>query len=246
MKVLRMRLGNWGGALSMLLLLLVGSVAAARAETLTLLVMETPGLFVSHPKTRVVEGRGVPVFTRLGALAGVDVRFEPSVTARAMRDAEQHPNTCIVGLARTPEREAHFKWAGLLARSRLVLMARATDQRRWADLQALRGFRIGAIRQSVVAGRLHAAGLPVEEVASDAISLRMLMAERIDLWATSDLTLRYELARPDAPRLREALELGVLESFLACHPQLDEALLARLNAALAQLVREGQFSTVKP
>lgn len=246
MKVLCMRLGNWGGALSMLLLLLVGSVAAARAETLTLLVMETPGLFVSHPKTRVVEGRGVPVFTRLGALAGVDVRFEPSVTARAMRDAEQHPNTCIVGLARTPEREAHFKWAGLLARSRLVLMARATDQRRWADLQALRGFRIGAIRQSVVAGRLHAAGLPVEEVASDAISLRMLMAERIDLWATSDLTLRYELARPDAPRLREALELGVLESFLACHPQLDEALLARLNAALAQLVREGQFSTVKP
>jgi len=246
MKVLRMRLGNWGGALSMLLLLLVGSVAAARAETLTLLVMETPGLFVSQPKTRVVEGRGVAVFTRLGALAGVDVRFEPSVTARAMRDAEQHPNTCIVGLARTPEREAHFKWAGLLARSRLVLMARATDQRRWADLQALRGFRIGAIRQSVVAGRLHAAGLPVEEVASDAISLRMLMAERIDLWATSDLTLRYELARPDAPRLREALELGVLESFLACHPQLDEALLARLNAALAQLVREGQFSTVKP
>jgi len=245
MKVLRMRLGNWGGALSMLLLL-VGSVAAARAETLTLLVMETPGLFVSHPKTRVVEGRGVPVFTRLGALAGVDVRFEPSVTARAMRDAEQHPNTCIVGLARTPEREAHFKWAGLLARSRLVLMARATDPRRWADLQALRGLRIGAIRQSVVAGRLHAAGLPVEEVASDAISLRMLMAERIDLWATSDLTLRYELARPDAPRLREALELGVLESFLACHPQLDEALLARLNAALAQLVREGQFSTVKP
>lgn len=239
-----MRLWVWVGAL--LLLPMACGAAPARGEALTLLVMPTPGLFGANAGSKAIEGRGVAVFTRLGVLAAVSLRFEASVTARALLDTERNPNTCTVGLARTPEREPRYKWAGPISRSRLVLMARAADPRSWPDLQALQGLHIGAIRQSVVAGRLHAAGLAVEEVASDAISLRMLQAERIDLWATNELTLRYELAQPGAPRLRQALELGWLETFLACHPQLDEALLARLNAGIVQLAREGLLSSIKP
>lgn len=234
-----------GLAAALLASTLAGLPGAARAETLTLLVMEVPGLFNAAGRGRAVEGRGVELFSRLAREAGVQASFELTVTARAMLDAASRERSCVVGLARTPERVARFKWAGPISRSRLVLLARADDARRWSTLAELVGLRIAAIRHSVVAAQLREAGVAVDEVADDATALRMLLAQRIDLWAAHEMVMRYETRQLGEQAPRIALDVGVLETYLACHPQTSDALMARLQAAVALLTREGAFTTLK-
>jgi len=189
----------------------------------------------------------VDMLRRLARHAGMaEPQFEQTVTARALLDASTRPGTCAVGMGRSPEREAQFLWAGPISRAELVLLARADDKRLFDSLDDARNLSIGAIRNSVAAVRLRAQNLQVEEVSDDATNLRKLQAQRIDLWAANAFVAREEMRNAVPPLPKVVLSFGLIENFIACHPQMDPGLFAAIRQAVAMLTREGVFSTVKP
>ncbi|MEH0164975.1 substrate-binding periplasmic protein [Roseateles microcysteis] len=223
------------------------ALAAEGPARITFLLPETPAVFVRDPATGVFSGRGIDMLRRLAKHANIgEPLFEQTITARALLDANTRAGTCAVGMGRSPEREAQFLWAGPISRAELVLLARADDTRRFASLEDARNLTIGAIRNSVVAQRLRAQNLQVEEVADDATNLRKLQAQRIDVWAANGFVAREELRNAIAPPPKVVLSFGLIETFIACNPQMDEALFAAIRQAVATLTREGAFSTVKP
>lgn len=228
-------------------LLALPVLAADTPPRVTFLTPETPAVFMRDPVTGVFSGRGIDMLRRLAKHAGMaEPQFEQTVTARALLDAGTRPGTCAVGMGRSPEREAQFLWAGPISRAELVMLARADDKRRIASLEDTRNLTIGAIRNSVAAVRLRALNLQVEEAGDDATNLRKLQAQRIDLWAANGFVAREQLRNATAPVPKVVLSWGLIETFIACNPQMDEALFAAIRQAVVTLTREGAFSTIKP
>lgn len=230
------------------LLVLAGPARAADGPSpVTFPLPETPAVFVRDPVTGAFSGRGIDMLRRLARHAGLpEPQFEHTVTARALLDANTRPGTCAVGMGRSPEREAQFLWAGPISRSELVLLARSDDTRQIATLEDARSLTIGVVRNSVAAQRLRGLNMQVEEVGDDATNLRKLQARRIDLWAANGFVVREELRQAKAPLPEVRLSFGVIETFIACNPQMDEAVFASIRRAVATLTREGAFSTIKP
>lgn len=227
-------------------LALASQVAEAQAR-ITFLLPETPAVFVRDPVTGSFSGRGIAMLNRLAKHAGLaEPQFEQTVTARALLDASTRPGTCAVGMGRSPEREAMFLWAGPISRAELVLLARADDPRSLTSLSDARNLTIGVIRNSVAAQQLRNQNLQLEEVADDATNMRKLQAKRIDLWAANAFVAKEEMRNAVAPAPKTVLSFGLIETFIACNPQLDDALMASIRQAVATLTREGAFSTIKP
>lgn len=229
----------------------LGAASSAQAgeppPSITFLLPETPAVFMRDPSSGSFSGRGIDMLRRLSKHAGLaEPQFEQTVTARALLDASTRPGTCAVGMGRSPEREALFQWAGPISRAELVLLARADDPRGLASLTDARNLSIGVIRNSVAAQLLRTHNLQLEEVADDATNLRKLQAKRIDLWAANAFVAKEEMRNALPPPPRPVLSFGLIETFIACHPQLDEALMSSIRQAVATLTREGAFSTIKP
>ncbi|MDM4765862.1 transporter substrate-binding domain-containing protein [Pelomonas sp. SE-A7] len=230
----------------MLLLAWLGILSCQAAEPLILLVAETPGVFIKDASSGF-SGPGIDRMRRMAQLAGLDEpRFEWTIAPRALLDTATRPGTCFVGLGRSPEREAQYQWAGPISRAELVLVARPDDNRKLASLAEAREMTLGVIRNSVAARQLQASGMHLEEVADDATNVRKLMARRIDLWAANGYVVAKELQHLPEPHPRVVLRFGLIETYVACHLQLSRDTMAVLRQALATMIREGAFSTVKP
>jgi polar amino acid transport system substrate-binding protein len=106
--------------------------------------------------------------------------------ARGYYSVQKTPNTVLFSTTRTPAREKLFKWAGPIAETRVVLMARKDRHIKIDSPADLLAYRIGAIREDIGEQAVRALGVGQEQLLlsanADALS-RQLDAGRIDLWA---------------------------------------------------------------
>jgi polar amino acid transport system substrate-binding protein len=108
--------------------------------------------------------------------------------ARSYRTALKTPNYVLCSSTRNPEREKLCKWAGAIADSRVVLLAkksRALYINTPADLQHL---RIGSIRDDLGEQLVRTLGVQDRQLnlaANADAMVQQLHAGRTDLWATN-------------------------------------------------------------
>lgn len=135
------------------------------------------------------------VFSNIGVnRTGSDVRIVP--LAEGLQAAQNDTGTVLFSLARTPEREPLYQWAGPFASARFVLFAPAARNIAIASPQDLDRYRIGVVEESVekdflLALGVNASGLVAGETPKDLLS--MLEEDRIDLWATGELAGRHQM-----------------------------------------------------
>ena len=143
------------------------------------------------------------VFRNIGVnRTGADVRIVP--LADGFR-AAQNTSTVLFSIVRTPEREPLYKWAGPFAKSRFVVFAPVDRNITISSDADLNLYRIGAVRSSIENDLLTSRGVHASDIIPGATPgdlIRMLEEGQIDLWATGDITGRYEMkaagANPDA------------------------------------------------
>lgn len=137
------------------------------------------------------------VFRELGVnRSRADVRIVP--LAEGFEAARNETNTVLFAIVRTPEREPHYKWAGPFTKSSFVLFAPISRNITISTPDDLNQYRIGAVKDSIENTLLVNQGYNQSSLINGKAPedlLRMLEAGEIDMWATGDLTGRYQMLK---------------------------------------------------
>jgi polar amino acid transport system substrate-binding protein len=166
--------------------------------------------------------------------AGVSYTLNLQPWQRAYNTALTQPGACVYSTARTEERERAFKWVGPLVVSRWTFFARADSTIAATQLEDVRNFRIGSYQGDAIASFLAKKAFAMDTALNDELNLRKLEAGRIDLWATGHETGLF-LANRANIAVKPVLDFNQLELDLACNLAMPDAMIAKLNRALAEL-----------
>lgn len=180
------------------------------------------------------------------ARAGVAAEFALLPWKRAYTAALQRPDACVYSTTRTPEREALFKWVGPLDTAHWVLMGRADRPLHLTSLEQARAYRIGTYHGDARDSYLRGLGFTVDTAPTDLLNPQKLLQGRIDLWAASWREGSTVLARHGwDQRIVPVLAFRRIDVYLACNRALPDALVARLNAELAAMARDGTAQRIE-
>lgn len=131
---------------------------------------------------------GPELVEKLLADAGKRGVFESQPFARALITLANRDDAVLYALARTPEREAHYRWIGVLAeRSYYFYGLRSRKDLAIRNLKDAQRYRIGVVRKDARSEYLRAEGFAegkdagLQEVAYGALNLQKILKNRIDL-----------------------------------------------------------------
>lgn len=160
--------------------------------------------------------------------------------ARSYRTALKTPNYVLFSTTRTPEREKLFKWAGPIADSRVVLLAKKTRAIHISSATDLQHLRIGSIRDDVGEQMVRSLGVQDSQLnlaANADAMVQQLQAGRTDLWATNEKVAHWFIRNaglePDDFASVYTLQEGQL--WYAFNLEVSDAQVAELQKALDTL-----------
>lgn len=228
-------------ALLFFLLLFAGPRAEA-ALVLEMLVYPNAGVFEAAPG-KGPGGPGGAMLQRLQTLSGVQINQQLMPIPRALLTVKHKPGHCMVAVSRSPERNDTLLWAGPWARGATAVYVRADDTRRpLRDALEMRGGSIVVLRDSAMSDWLKANGLPAVEVKDNTTGLRMLQARRVDYWLANDLAAHFVIRAEAGPAPRQVHHSGRTDLYIGCHPASDPEAVGALDAAIAQMRRNGELA----
>ncbi|MCW8276193.1 ABC transporter substrate-binding protein [Pseudomonas sp. PCH199] len=151
----------------------------------------------------------------------------------------EKPGYGVFVMARLPDREKLFKWVGPIGPDDWIMLAKADSKITLETLNDARKYKIGAYKGDAIAETLTKQGLNPIVVLRDQDNAKKLVNGQIDLWATGDPAGRY-LARQDGVTgLKTVLRFNSAELYLALNKDVPDETVAKLQAALDQLRKEG-------
>ncbi|CAH0129178.1 polar amino acid transport system substrate-binding protein [Pseudomonas sp. PvR086] len=158
---------------------------------------------------------------------------------RIYKLALEKPGYGVFVMARLPDRENLFKWVGPIGPDDWIMLAKADSKITLESLDEARKYTIGAYKGDAIAETLAKQGLKPIVVLRDQDNAKKLANGQIDLWATGDPAGRY-LARLDGVTgLKTVLRFNSAELYLALNKDVPDETVAKLQAALDQLRKEG-------
>ncbi|MCJ8168389.1 ABC transporter substrate-binding protein [Pseudomonas sp. A3.4] len=187
-----------------------------------------------------VEGIAVEVVQEMFKRAGVEyfmaLRFPWD---RVYKMALEKPNHGVFSTARTPEREGEFKWVGPIGPDDWVLLASADSTLTINSLEEAKAYTIGAYKGDAIEEFLLQQGIEPKSSFNDKTNVEKLSKGQIDLWATGDPAGRYLAKQQGVTNLKTVLRFNQAELWLALNKQTDDAIVAKLQAALDTMRNEG-------
>ncbi|MNE67811.1 Bacterial extracellular solute-binding protein, family 3 [compost metagenome] len=102
-----------------------------------------------------------------------------------------------------------------------------------------RKYKIGAYKGDAIAMTLAKQGLNPVVVLRDQDNAKKLVSGQIDLWATGDPAGRYLARQEGVIGLKTVLRFNSAELYLALNKEVSDEVVAKLQAALDQLRKEG-------
>ncbi|MEQ6292378.1 substrate-binding periplasmic protein [Vogesella sp. GCM10023246] len=211
---------------------------ALPAYDLTIYTTDYPPLsMVSDGKQH--SGIGYDLLQHAARVSGVSLDIRSNLPwKRAQQAAQNTVNTCAYPLTRAPEREALFRWVGLIHRGELGLFA-LNDVAAPTSLAAATRLRIVVMLGTTAENRLKERKLPYSTTRTPADSLLMLQDRAVDLWAVHDVVARY-YAQQQHMAIRQVLPLARADSWLGCNRATTALPANKLATALEQLQQNGE------
>jgi len=192
-----------------------------------------------------VTGIGTDIVREIMARTDTPYAIELQPWKRAYTSALERPDGCVYSTARTPEREARFKWVGPIGEAEWVFIARADSKLKLNNLADARRYRIGTYNGDARDQFLRAQGFNVDPAPNDLANPRKLELGRIDLWAASIRRGSRTLERLGyANKMRPVFVFNRIRVYLACNRAVPDALVERLNGALEAMERDGTVRAI--
>ncbi|WP_124384712.1 ABC transporter substrate-binding protein [Pseudomonas sp. R5-89-07] len=196
-------------------------------------------------KDENIEGIAVDIvretFKRAGISYNLTLRFP---WERIYKLALEKPGYGVFVMARLPDREALFKWVGPIGPDDWVLLAKADSKIQLDSLERARRYKIGAYKGDAIAQTLEKQGLNPVVALRDQDNASKLMDGQIDLWATGDPAGRYLARQVGVNGLKTVLRFNSAQLYLALNKDVPDEVVARLQAALDELRRDGRVDEI--
>ncbi|WP_223488523.1 substrate-binding periplasmic protein [Pseudomonas sp. A-RE-19] len=158
---------------------------------------------------------------------------------RIYKLALEKPGYGVFVMARLPDREKLFKWVGPIGPDDWIMLAKADSKITLESLEQARKYKIGAYKGDAIAETLARQGLKPIVVLRDQDNAKKLVDGQIDLWATGDPAGRYLARQEGVNGLKTVLRFNSAELYLALNKDVPDDVVAKLQAALDQLRKEG-------
>jgi polar amino acid transport system substrate-binding protein len=181
------------------------------------------------------------VFKRADISYSLTLRFP---WERIYKLALENPGYGVFVMARLPEREKLFKWVGPIGPDDWVMLAKADSHITLDSLEQARRYKIGAYKGDAIAETLAKQGLKPIVVLRDQDNAKKLVNGQIDLWATGDPAGRYLARQEGVSELKTVLRFNSAELYLALNKDVPDDVVARLQAALDTLRKEGAVDAI--
>lgn len=156
----------------------------------------------------------------------------------------EKPGYGVFVMARLPDREKLFKWVGPIGPDDWIMLARADSKITLETLNDARKYKIGAYKGDAIAETLAKQGLNPIVVLRDQDNARKLVNGQIDLWATGDPAGRYLARQEGVSGLKTVLRFNSAELYLALNKDVPDETVAKLQAALDQMRKEGRVDEI--
>ncbi|ALI07091.1 MULTISPECIES: ABC transporter substrate-binding protein [Pseudomonas] len=181
------------------------------------------------------------IFKRADISYSLTLRFP---WERIYKLALENPGYGVFVMARLPEREKLFKWVGPIGPDDWIMLAKADSKIALDSLEQARQYKIGAYKGDAIAETLAKQGLKPIVVLRDQDNARKLVNGQIDLWATGDPAGRYLARQEGVTDLKTVLRFNSAELYLALNKDVPDDVVARLQAALDELRKEGGVDAI--
>ena len=181
------------------------------------------------------------IFKRADISYSLTLRFP---WERIYKLALENPGYGVFVMARLPEREKLFKWVGPIGPDDWIMLAKTDSKITLDSLEQARKYRIGAYKGDAIAETLAKQGLNPIVVLRDQDNARKLINGQIDLWATGDPAGRYLARQEGVNDLKTVLRFNSAELYLALNKDVPDDVVARLQAALDELRKEGAVDAI--
>ena len=181
------------------------------------------------------------MFKRADVTYSLTLRFP---WERVYKLALENPGYGAFVMARLPDRERLFKWVGPIGPDDWIMLAKADSTITLETLDDARKYKIGAYKGDAIAMTLAKQGLKPVVVLRDQDNAKKLVSGQIDLWATGDSAGRYLARQEGVSGLKTVLRFNSAELYLALNKEVPDETVAKLQAALDQLRKEGKVDEI--
>lgn len=181
------------------------------------------------------------MFKRANVTYSLTLRFP---WERIYKIALEKPGYGVFVMARLPDREKLFKWVGPIGPDDWIMLAKADSKISLESLEQARKYKIGAYKGDAIAETLAKQGLNPIVVLRDQDNAKKLVSGQIDLWATGDPAGRYLARQEGVNGLKTVLRFNSAKLYLALNKDVPDEVVAKLQAALDQLRKEGMVDEI--
>jgi len=165
-----------------------------QAEKITIVTEEYPPY--NYLYENKITGMSAEVVLLVTKEANVEYTHDIYPWARAYQMAQRDSNTLIHSIGRTTKRENIFQWIGVIAPAQFcVISLKSRNDIQIKSLNDLKKYKIGTIRDDIQEKYLISKGFKKNKqiitVNQQQQNFDLLLKERIDLWASVELTASY-------------------------------------------------------
>jgi ABC-type amino acid transport substrate-binding protein len=188
------------------------------------------------------EVQGIAIDLLVDAHKHANISFDKdTIKLRPWSNAYQKlldtPNTLLFSMTRTEEREKLFKWAGPISKTKVVLLAKKSNNIRIDDISDISKYSIGGIYNDIgltlVTGIMANKGQIRPFLSATAIA-KMLNLGRIDLWAYEENVAKDFIKRLnlDLDDFEAVYTLSDAELYFAFNVNTDQNVIDHLQSIL--------------
>lgn len=191
------------------------------------------------------EGLVSIILKQLMKKADIDYRLTIMPPKRAELFVQFTPNTCVIPIEKSQEREVFFTWVSpvLISQTGLFRLASAPPVT-LRTLEDARPYRIGSYLGSSIGDYLSSFSYKVDLATQNDANIHKLKADRIDLWASDILSARYISKEANIPITESRLNFFTSLRAIGCHEDVDQTVLQAMRNALQEMYKTGEMKQI--
>lgn len=202
-----------------------------------------------YDQHRQLTGLSIDIIQEIQRRVGNTDKIQVVPWSRGMDKLNNDPNTILMTMARTPEREALYQWIGPVASVEYMLYGKADSTLKISNIEDAKKIHlIGVYRDDIRDQTLTRLGFKnLDRAASNISSFKKLMIGRVDVYADSKMGVesvaiasgyKVDEVKPIFPLFKSRLYFGVSKST-------DPSIVAHWNQALEEMKADKSFLKIQ-